>query len=1095
MFGKYWRQKDHYYKIFLVKNPLHFMKSFLTGAFLVFCSLSFSQIYYFDNYSVSEGLAQSKVFSIIQDHNDYIWLGTEGGVSRFDGVNFKNFTSEDGLAINGVRTIFEDAAGFIWLGHTGGGITRYDGWNFQVYEEASMLINSDVTSICQESGGSIWITTAQSGALNIWNPDAPEMSDFKYEQFQGRRLSDRVFDMFVGRDSTLYFVTDVGVMTKKPGSEEFEKLFIQGMGYFQVTSILEDRKGNFWFGTYNDGLYKYSGDEEGLVFYNTRNGLAHNFVSTLFEDSRGNIWVGTWGGGLSRIRDEVLPADGSLPTQSGTDEESRNNSKSLTGLEIQTFDTDNGLQDLKVWSIVEDVEGNILIGTNENGLSIFKGEQFVSFSENNGLINNQVWSVLQDRSGKFWFGTNGGISIYDPSRPEGQDFMHINSQKYSMGNQIRFLKEDSQGSIWIGTAGDGTYEYNPGNAQMTYSPRINSFNQQQIVMAMEIDRENNLWVGTTEGLIYYDIDSGKVDYLTQVDGLAGNDISSLFADSKGIVWVGSKGKGITRIEDRSIKPLLLDYNFTPNCFAESSDGRIWIGTEGQGIFAIRGEELDRQLSTRDGLLANLITLVNVDGDDNVFIGTNQGLNKYVVAEDKIYTYMEKNGFVGIETKNNASYIDRDGNIWFGTVAGVVKYNPSKEQRSGIDPLTHIIRMRVNLEEQALSEGLKLNYQENSIIFEFYSICLTNPDAVRYKYKLEGADQEWWPETDQPIATYPALRPGKYIFQVKARNSEGTWNAEPKTYAFQIRPPFYATWWFILSVVILGVLGIVAYIALRTRKLRRENLILEEKVKHRTAQVTAQKEELAQKNKDITDSITYARRIQVAILPPEVPFPNTFILFKPKDIVSGDFYWLLEQDGKEFIAAVDCTGHGVPGAFMSIIGHNMLNKVVKEFGIIEPAEILQYLDREVSTTLHQQGETVTILDGMDMAMMAYQKEKNLLEFAGAINPVYLVRNGELIETKGDRFAIGRADLDVTKDFTNHEMEVQKGDTFYMFSDGYADQFGGKRGKKLKIARMKELFLEIQDKTMEEQREFLDKTIEEWRGDIEQIDDILIIGRRF
>jgi serine phosphatase RsbU (regulator of sigma subunit) len=234
---------------------------------------------------------------------------------------------------------------------------------------------------------------------------------------------------------------------------------------------------------------------------------------------------------------------------------------------------------------------------------------------------------------------------------------------------------------------------------------------------------------------------------------------------------------------------------------------------------------------------------------------------------------------------------------------------------------------------------------------------------------------------------------------------------------------------------------------------------------------------------------------VAILPPEIPFPNTFILFKPKDIVSGDFYWLLEQDGREFIAAVDCTGHGVPGAFMSIIGHNMLNKVVKEFGILQPSEILKYLDREVSTTLHQQGETITVLDGMDMSMMAYRKERNLVEFAGAINPVYLVRNGELIETKGDRFAIGRADLNVTKEFTNHEVEVQKGDTFYMFSDGYADQFGGRRGKKFMIASLKELILQIQDKSMEEQRTILDGTIEKWRGNIEQIDDILVIGRRF
>ena len=251
--------------------------------------------------------------------------------------------------------------------------------------------------------------------------------------------------------------------------------------------------------------------------------------------------------------------------------------------------------------------------------------------------------------------------------------------------------------------------------------------------------------------------------------------------------------------------------------------------------------------------------------------------------------------------------------------------------------------------------------------------------------------------------------------VKARNSDGIWNQEPVSYAFQIKPPFYATWWFILSCVILGALGIITYIKMRTRKLRRENQILEERVRDRTATVVAQKEELAQKNKDITDSIQYAKRIQVAILPPEVPFRDTFVLFKPKDIVSGDFYWLLEKEGKEFIAAVDCTGHGVPGAFMSIIGHSMLNKIVKEYGILKPSEILQQLDAEVSKTLHQGDDSPTIRDGMDMTLVSYRDDQKLLEFSGAYNPIYLIRKGELHETKGNRFAIGRSEMRMEKVF--------------------------------------------------------------------------------
>ena len=181
--------------------------------------------------------------------------------------------------------------------------------------------------------------------------------------------------------------------------------------------------------------------------------------------------------------------------------------------------------------------------------------------------------------------------------------------------------------------------------------------------------------------------------------------------------------------------------------------------------------------------------------------------------------------------------------------------------------------------------------------------------------------------------------------------------------------------------------------------------------------------------------------------------------------------------------------------MSIIGHNMLNKIVKEYGILKPSEILQHLDAEVTKTLHQKDDAVMVRDGMDLSLISYHKHNNLLEFSGAYNPIYLIRDRELQETKANRFSIGRSDAGHEKTFTNHEIKVREGDTIYMFSDGFADQFGGESGKKFKTAPMKELLLNIQEKSMEEQRAILDNTIEAWRGNIEQIDDILIIGRRF
>ena len=260
-------------------------------------------------------------------------------------------------------------------------------------------------------------------------------------------------------------------------------------------------------------------------------------------------------------------------------------------------------------------------------------------------------------------------------------------------------------------------------------------------------------------------------------------------------------------------------------------------------------------------------------------------------------------------------------------------------------------------------------------------------------------------------------------------------------------------------------------------------------------VVAQKEELARKNEDITDSIRYAKRIQFAILPENSPYPDTFILFKPKDIVSGDFYWFTRVGDKEFFSAVDCTGHGVPGAFMSIIGHNSLTKIVREYGILEPGKILGQLNKEVLETLHQRSDARDIYDGMDLALACYDRKGKFLEYSGAFNPLYLIRNGELIETKADKQSIGRSAFKTDAEFRNHRIEIKQGDTVYLFTDGYVDQFGGDHRKKFKYKNLKETILKIQEETMSEQRVIMDQTIERWRGDQDQLDDILVIGRRF
>ncbi|HEY0029607.1 MAG TPA: tetratricopeptide repeat protein [Bacteroidia bacterium] len=261
-------------------------------------------------------------------------------------------------------------------------------------------------------------------------------------------------------------------------------------------------------------------------------------------------------------------------------------------------------------------------------------------------------------------------------------------------------------------------------------------------------------------------------------------------------------------------------------------------------------------------------------------------------------------------------------------------------------------------------------------------------------------------------------------------------------------------------------------------------------------IEEQKSLLEEKNKDITDSIRYAQRIQEATLPPDELIsnllPKAFILFKPKDIVSGDFYWI-EQWGKQtLVAAVDCTGHGVPGAFMSIVASNLLNEAVIEHGLTQPAAILNSVRKGLAKILRKKQDDGQVKDGMDAALISIDFAENKLQYAGAYNPMWMIRNGEFKEIKGDKTPIGAGIHEEEKPFTNHTVELQKGDCIYLFTDGYADQFGGNKGKKFKYSSLKELLLQNHQLPMPEQKILLNTTIENWKGALEQVDDILLIG---
>jgi serine phosphatase RsbU (regulator of sigma subunit)/streptogramin lyase len=935
----------------------------------------------------------------------------------------------------------------------------------------SLTTTGDITSIVQIKN-KIWFTSRYDGAIQA-NYPIIDIKHIKANQYRGGKdgLSPQVFGATLYKTGDYICVSDVGTRKFNITDNKFENYRMPHMTtYFSPTCLFDDSKGNIWFGTNNGGIYRFNMSENIMDIKDLiREGMKSNWVTCFTEDKKGRIWVGTWGGGIG-----VYEGD------------------SLT-----IFNESKGLKATKIYDIVQDVEGNILIADETNGLTIFKGDAFLTINEKDILPDPNVNALYQDKSGAVWFGTNAGISRYIPGSAKPP--VIYNQKNNSIFEEIRFIKEDRDGDLWIGSNQGGVVKFNMKSSKFESQPYINSILYRDgQVKALEIDRENHLWIGTNEGYVIGTINENNFARYISIDSINVANMRTLYCDPQGFMWIGFEPKGgkpgLIKFDPGNLKSVPVSGlpAIIPKTMIMDSNGILWIGT-GEGLIAFKNDSVISSVTQDNGLLSSNINLLADGGDGSIFIGTNNGLNRFFPGSNRIYSYTERNGFTGIETRTNSFYKTRSGDLWFGTANGATRLQLSRLDTRGLEPLTHIMGMQVNYRSRDMVAGMKLSNKERSILFDYYSICLTNPDVVRYKVMLEGADKDWRPVTVETRAIYSALPPGKYNFKVIASNSEGIWNSKPVTFHFTIRPPFYLTWWFILLSAIVVVVLVIVYIRVREQNLVKEKIILEAKVEERTAEVVQKSMIIEEKNRDITASIRYAERIQRAMLPRENTFEETFVLFLPKDIVSGDFYWMYDNGDTQFIAAVDCTGHGVPGAFMSIIGHNSLNKVVREYGLTRPAAILDQLNVEVIKSILQSQEK-GINDGMDLALIALHKKTGTLEYAGAYNPLYHVRNGEVMVYKGDRFPIGISTMEQKKTFANIVVDIKPGDMLYMTSDGYADQFGSSEVKKFKSVNVKRILSEIWNLPIHVQKERLEKEIMDWKGELPQVDDIMFIGTK-
>ncbi len=472
---------------------------------------------------------------------------------------------------------------------------------------------------------------------------------------------------------------------------------------------------------------------------------------------------------------------------------------------------------------------------------------------------------------------------------------------------------------------------------------------------------------------------------------------------------------------------------------------------------------------------------------------------------------------------NSIYVSEDGDIY--AVNGfdqLYRITPGSRIETGRQFGVFLKDIRELSGNLITPDNINLEYANNALRISISAPSYIKEGSVMFQYYITGLTRRWSEWTGDPVLELPYLPAGEYIISIRAKDILGT-ISEPLNLPYQIKPPFWQTRWFPVISVLTVVLLFVIILLLREQKLKKDKERLEKLVRQRTKtienqkkilekhrdnlskfnreivtqkkEIETQRDHIFKQNEEMTNSIIYARRIQTAVMPPKEAVEDLlrsyFLIFRPRDIVSGDFYWMTRKNGKVVVVASDCTGHGVPGAFMSMMGVSLLNDIVNVAGVIRPDQILNTLRQKIKATLSQTGRDDEASDGMDIAVCVFDDDRKNLQYAGAYIPMYLIRKGKLIEYKPDKMPVGIHVLEKDS-FTLYELGLLPGDKFYIFSDGLVDQFGGPQGKKFKIRPFKELLLRIHELSMTEQKKEIENTLDRWQAAHEQVDDILVIG---
>lgn len=1003
----------------------------------------------FMHYTETEGLVSNYVRSIIQDRNGNLWFATIAGLSKYDGVSFTNFNTHDGLKHNSIWGLLEDRNGNIWFSSYGGGVAKYDGHNFTHFTTDQGMTSNQVWCLLEDDDGNIWMGTNGGGVSKF---DGQLFSHYTIAQ---GLPSNTVVALYEDRAGLIWMGTNDAGICSFDGKQFVTFTEDQGLIYNSVRTISGDSSGKLWFGTYGGGVSCF----DGRTFMNltTEDGLTDNHIVSILEDDAGNIWLGTYGGGLAKYN------PGSF----------------------RHFSDKEGLGNFYIWSVIEDDDYNIWMGTNGGGITRFDGESFSSYTTENGLGNNMVRSLYKDASGKIWAGTfGGGVSVFD-----GNKFTTYTTDNGLVSNFVMDIGQDVTGNIWLACDEGGVSVFD-GETFTNYT--VENGLPSNYVRSMAITQSGIIWFGTNAGLCSFDPKSQGVN------GQGGFTFYNASEMSLRTVWA----------------------------IIEDSYGNVWCATGGYGAAKYDGKNFTLY-SENEGLSNNSVWSLVEDRSGNIWMGTEKGLNCLVLngPEERIVQYHREHGLRAEDFYLNSAFLDSRNQMWWGTGKCLSSLDMNTFRFNQNQPKVQLTNIYIresfvdfhNFESEQDSSSpkndltkvhfsgvkpfenfpsdLEIPYSLNHLTFYFSATDWFATHDVRYQYQLEGLDPGWSRLSADNKADYRNIPYGNYTFKVQSIGSASKWS-EVYQYPFRINPPWWHTWWARLAGVALIIAVIVMYIRWRERVLRARQIELKLKVNEATYEIKQQKNLVEEKHKAITDSINYAERIQRSFLATkellDANLREYFVFYKPKDVVSGDFYWASKLVNGEFaLVTADSTGHGVPGAIMSLLNITSLEKATEKES--DPALILNHTRSIIIDRLRRDGTREGGWDGMDCSFISFDFPNKKMKLSAANNPVWVYRSAQLIEIKPDRFPVGKHELD-DHSFTNHEVQLQSGDVIYTMTDGFADQFGGPLGKKFKWKQLQKVLQTMVNDPMPQQKIKISEILHNWKNDLEQIDDICLIGIR-